>query len=55
MQDIVSIKDCYIVRISNKFFMVIEIILEVENAIKEEVVFIRLNSDEARRFMDIGV
>jgi hypothetical protein len=47
IHDDVSIKDFYVVRISNKFFLVIELQMKFNHIKKEEVVFFQISSHEA--------
>lgn len=53
MQDIISIGANCIVRISNRFFLLVEI--EVEDIDLEEFVFIRISQQEARTLLAEGV
>jgi hypothetical protein len=54
-RDIVSINDFFIVRINSKFFLLIEIQMDISTTKKDEIIFIPLSSHEANALMEMGV
>ncbi len=55
LEDIISIRAQCIVRFRNRFFLLVESELKVENVAIEEFVFIRLSEREARTLLASGV
>ncbi|QIE40338.1 hypothetical protein GM610_12900 [Bacillus tropicus] len=54
-EDIISIGANCIVRIRNRFFLLVEIEVEVGNVAIEEFVFIRISEQEARTLLAAGI
>ncbi|KXZ04591.1 hypothetical protein AT281_23405 [Bacillus cereus] len=54
-EDIISIGANCIVRIRNRFFLLVEIEVEVGNVAIEEFVFIRISEQEARTLLAGGI
>lgn len=55
LEDIISIRAQCIVRFRNRFFLLVESEVKVENVTIEEFVFIRLSEQEARTLLASGV
>lgn len=55
MEDVVSIGATCIVRINNRFFLLVEIEVEAGDVSFEEFVFIRISRQEARTLMEEGI
>lgn len=55
MEDVISIGANCIVQIRNRFFLLVEIEVEVGNVEIEEFVFIRISRQEAMRLLNSGV
>lgn len=55
MEDVVSIGATCIVRIKNRFFLLVEIEVEAGDVEIEEFVFIRISRQEARTLLEEGV